>query len=535
MADVMSGRAAWALVQAIRGLTERRAPAPSTGTATLVRRDPDGTAWVMMPGADAETPVNGEQVADAQPGDVVSWRLENGRLSVAGNVTSPSVGERVVRVAEVAAIERERVIERATAAAQAVADAARRVAEATGQHFWTDTSGIHVTQVTQDEWEDANGAGYRSGPNVLLNSTGQLFRDGLTNLLTLTTESGARALTIWDGAGNAASNVLASFGSMVTIGRSTAAHMTVDTDSVDIMDAGQQLMSVEGVNENLTVGGRLSFNGGSRMQGHYYAEGTNYAYKELVVEAGSSSSSVTSTAIMQAVRSGFSSSTGGIPYVRVGTDRVIRLQPTTGRGLELAGSGTALTFTGPSADMVYDLYDSKIQLRLPSSSSARVRVASSTSEVNVYNDHINVQDTSTSYLYPNRLILNDVEGSVSLRIGSTYVGIYDDDNSKWIVGKNKSTGAVYLDEQRMPYFAHGMVGQTNTVTAGGYEDVSVSFGHTYSSAPHVVVGLYSTSTSSAIGSISVAVASVTATGFTARLFNAGSTARTPGFYWAAIG
>lgn len=95
--------------------------------------------------------------------------------------------------------------------AKTVADAAQAVAEAVNQHFFADTNGIHVTEVTQEEWDESP-----TGANVLINSIGQLFRDGLNNLLTLTTENGARALTIWDGLGNTASNVLAMFGANET-------------------------------------------------------------------------------------------------------------------------------------------------------------------------------------------------------------------------------------------------------------------------------------------------------------------------------
>jgi hypothetical protein len=53
---------------------------------------------------------------------------------------------------------------------------------------------------------------------VLINSIGQLFRDGLNNLLTLTTEDGARALTIWDGLGNTADHIRARFGTTIRLG-----------------------------------------------------------------------------------------------------------------------------------------------------------------------------------------------------------------------------------------------------------------------------------------------------------------------------
>lgn len=68
----------------------------------------------------------------------------------------------------------------------AIAQEALDVAEATGQHFWSDSDGIHVTEVTEEEWSDSTGTSYHSGQNVLINALGQLFRKGLTHLMALT-------------------------------------------------------------------------------------------------------------------------------------------------------------------------------------------------------------------------------------------------------------------------------------------------------------------------------------------------------------
>lgn len=74
---------------------------------------------------------------------------------------------------------------------------------------------------------------------------------------------------------------------------------------------------------------------------------------------------------------------------------------------------------------------------------------------------------------------------------------------------------------------------STSVAANSYTDVSVTFPFTFSSAPNVVVGLNSTSTAGALGSISVAVTSRTTTGCTIRFFNAGSASRSPAAYWIA--
>lgn len=68
---------------------------------------------------------------------------------------------------------------------EGIAQQALDVANATGQHFWSDTDGAHVTEVTQEEWTDPTDPGYQSGPNSLWNSLGMLFRDGLNHLMAL--------------------------------------------------------------------------------------------------------------------------------------------------------------------------------------------------------------------------------------------------------------------------------------------------------------------------------------------------------------
>jgi hypothetical protein len=107
-------------------------------------------------------------------------------------------------------------------AATATAIDAKSVAEAVGQHVWTDTNGLHVTEVTQDEWEDSGGAEYHSGMNVLINSLGQLFRAGLTNLLAIVSGS-TPSVAIYDGQGNADGNIVAKFASdLIELGGNSA-------------------------------------------------------------------------------------------------------------------------------------------------------------------------------------------------------------------------------------------------------------------------------------------------------------------------
>lgn len=230
MAEAISAKVAWALSKAIKGASENRSSGNTTKDATVVRKDPDGTVWVRMAGSDIDTPINGSITASVKAGDVVQCRVDGTVLSLTGNATDPAIGvSKVVSIASsVANVANETLIV-GIQSARAVAEAAEKVAKAVNQNFWTDGSGIHVTEVTQEEWSNPTGSSYHSGPNVLINSLGQLFRDGLNNLLTMTSENGARAFTIWDGAGNAASNILASFGAIVKIGRETTGHIELSS------------------------------------------------------------------------------------------------------------------------------------------------------------------------------------------------------------------------------------------------------------------------------------------------------------------
>ena len=89
-------------------------------------------------------------------------------------------------------------------------DDAEAVANATAQHFWADGNGAHVST---DEG-DPDGA-----QNALWNSLGMLFRKGANNLLALVTGTNPGVL-IYDGTGNAAANVVASFASdLIELGK----------------------------------------------------------------------------------------------------------------------------------------------------------------------------------------------------------------------------------------------------------------------------------------------------------------------------
>lgn len=119
-------------------------------------------------------------------------------------------------------------------------DAMQEAINATNQYFWQRSdnpdgagAGAFVTEVPQDEFTDSTSPNFLSGPNSLWNSLGMLFRDGLTNLMAVLTSG----VAIYDGLGNAASNIVASFTETgATIGRLAEGHAVFDSSGMHVLD-----------------------------------------------------------------------------------------------------------------------------------------------------------------------------------------------------------------------------------------------------------------------------------------------------------
>ena len=295
--------AANALESAIDGKIRQAATPRRRASGTVSRVDKDGTVYAVLESG-IETVVEG-LTASVSPGDTVSVTVEDGHAEVLGNYTDPSAGVAYVRKVEGIATEAGETANAAVdsaAAARQVADEANKVAEATNQHFFADTNGAHITDVTQDEWAEAvddnfsdydpttkpyhnqlffadtNGAHItdvtqdewaqavadnfsdydpttKPYHNQLLNSLGILLRTALNNLVSITRS----AIAFYDGAGNAASNIVARFGSTgAQIGKSSDC-VTIDNDSFTITNNGTETLSVSGVETQYLKNGAIDF------------------------------------------------------------------------------------------------------------------------------------------------------------------------------------------------------------------------------------------------------------------------------------
>ncbi len=147
--------------------------------------------------------------------------------------------------------EAERAVEKGAVSAKLdltsrVAKEAQEAAQATNQHFWHRSedagddgagTGAFVTDMPQDEFLTGAASNFAdltdSKPyhNVLINSLGMLIRRGKTQLASLTKS----AIAFYDGLGNAASNVVASFSKNgAQIGMNTDTHITIDKRQLSI-------------------------------------------------------------------------------------------------------------------------------------------------------------------------------------------------------------------------------------------------------------------------------------------------------------
>ena len=191
-------------------------------------RDLFGTSKTDAPSVNR---ISGTATADSSDG-TVTVQLDDGDVIELGTIGSVRSGQTVTvhvqgNSAQVIAAEGW------GDAIQTTVDEAAEVANAINQHFWSDDNGAHITEVTQDEWNDSSDPNYHSGYNSLWNSLGLLFRKAMNNLVSIT-QSGT---TFYDGSGNAAANVTASFGSSgAQIGKVGESHIELDYRSMRMID-----------------------------------------------------------------------------------------------------------------------------------------------------------------------------------------------------------------------------------------------------------------------------------------------------------
>lgn len=201
--------------------------ATDDGTTT-VADDDDETDVVEQPTDLPEVAVELPCTVDVRDGDelLVSLYGSDGQLSPV--VTAVAAGGDRTRG------EVQQAAQDATHAAEMAGEVAA-VATATNQHFFSDAGGVHVTT------DESDAAG---GSNVLLNASGMVLRSSETPLAAFTPSG----VSVYDGAGADAANVVASFSSKgVELGApGSRQRVRMTADRLNFVSDGEVVAHVSG-------------------------------------------------------------------------------------------------------------------------------------------------------------------------------------------------------------------------------------------------------------------------------------------------
>lgn len=225
------------LARALFGRKRREAEEAGSATvvvsATAVESSSGGTVVV-----DFGSDVFGDtQTVDEQTGEVVyappSQGVEvpaAGGISAGDTVSVLVVDNQPVQAIGTGSVDRVGAV---ADAASTAAQEAKDVAQATGQHFWHDTRGAHVTEEEREDYETE-----ASGFQQLMTSIGTLLTravNGVEYLLRSDTQSG---MAIYDGTctaddANLPQHMVASFTTDgAQIGKEGDAHVIIDDDEM---------------------------------------------------------------------------------------------------------------------------------------------------------------------------------------------------------------------------------------------------------------------------------------------------------------
>ena len=180
----------------------------------------------------------------------------------------------------------------------AVASQAEAIATATQQHFWSDGNGIHVTEAEGDATTEHN---------ILINSLGILLRKAATVLLELS-------------------------GSGVIIGDQSDTHLSVDNDSVDVLDGnGDKLleMSVDGSGRSRIIAAIPSGGNEKVLRIGAGTSGVGHGDAQLYLESRKSASEPSSAMIAAYATSGLLSEDASIELYSASSGNTAHINMTT--------------------------------------------------------------------------------------------------------------------------------------------------------------------------------------------------------------
>ena len=134
-----------------------------------------------------------------------------------------------------------------------IVDFSDAIASATNQHFWDDSNGAHVGEMTHEDWDTAVTNNFsdlsasKNYYNILLNSLGVLLRRALYTLVSIS----RGGIAFYDGLGNETTNIMSYFGrDSAQIGRENGKHLVINNDGITVYNGDGTIAPLNAANIN---------------------------------------------------------------------------------------------------------------------------------------------------------------------------------------------------------------------------------------------------------------------------------------------
>lgn len=501
----MDTKAADMLYETIKAFFKKKTSSYDS-VATVIRIE-GNTAWVRIPGGVPETPV--KLTVSARPGDLVQIRVGGGKAWITGNASAPPTDDTVAKEAA----KGVGIIRKSVKAVGDAVDKVGRIAGNTAQYFWhTETgedTGVHITEVPKDDFiQDPE----HGGGNLLARSNGIAIRDGLKEI----------AKFFKDGIDFVNENAVSIF----RVGKKASSdNYHLQWFPYDGEDTSLSLELAWTITEVYTVEGYTN----NSREVIMYPEQNLYSFDGNVLTINSDGCAELYDGECDEICVSYVAE-GYMPFFSLGTSRNL-----DNFGTYAFACGENNTASGDTSASFGESNESAGTNSFVANreNSAKVMDSAAFGHGNVvtkrngfacgqYSDPAKnamfVVGTGNSEAQPHNGFYVDDIGNVFSQ--GSVVAMHEQNNGNGYVCYNrKSIQRGFSDVQ---------------VPAQSYVDVEFTFSPAFANTPIVVAGLHSSSGSYAIGQITVATFDESSTGFTARVFNAGSSGRAPSIRWIAI-
>lgn len=507
-----------------------------TYNAVISNIDNEGTIWVYVAGSDKETPTASTST-EVKRGDSVNVEWRNNKLYIAGNSTNPAVGTTRVNNVETAAMVANEAAIQAVNDASVAKDAAESAqASATIAHTAAENAQTSADSalVSLSTVEDVVG---------VLN---WITAHGTMTLTSDVTINPAHVYFVIDPAGDyvvggthysiVAEPDVSDIGTYYelsvdeSVQNYVATHVVVDTEGLWLIpdSGGNKVLIATGAGSTYTTAGTYIIG---------KVNGLDTIFAKFVTSGAVIGQTSGAHSIIDADGQRF--------YATDGTTQLANI----GYGVGTAQSGTVIAPYYTLGTRVANSTVGNYSMAEGSNTIASGYAAHAEgSNTIASNDAAHAEGMNTQAVGGH----SHAQGmhTIAQGLGQTVIGMYnavqgnpqvlDYSDYAFIIGNgfddNSRSNAFTVDwygKIQTPQIQAGNTGAIY-VNANSYTDVQINFSPAMSAAPTVICSLNSTSTAGAIGSITPAVYSVSTTGATIRVFNAGTGNRTPAVNWIAM-